>query len=382
MKGRYMSAALMAAMMLAGLTAGAEPIKIGCVFAITGPASWLGEPEANTVKMIAEEINAAGGINGNKVELLIEDSQGDETRAKNAVQSLIRQGVVAIVGPSRSGTTMAVVGVCTEQKIPLISCAAAAVITSPPEGERHWVFKTPQKDSHVVQRIYEYMIAHNMKKAALITGTTGFGAAGREQLKAAAGEYGIEIVADETYGPKDTDMTPQLAKINAAKPDAIVNWSIVPAQSIVMKNMQTLGMKAQLFQSHGFGNHKYVQAAGDAADGVIFPAGPLLVADELPKTHPQKKVLVGYKNQYEKKYGGNVSTFGGHAYDAIHLVLEACKEKGATRDDIRDYIEQRQGFVGTGGLFNFSPTDHTGLNKDTCLEMLSVKSGKFILAPK
>ena len=375
--GRFVSTVLAVMMVFGGLVAAtpqanAEPIKIGCVFAITGPASWLGEPEANTARMIVEKVNAAGGIKGNKIELLVEDSQGDETRAKNAVQKLIREGVVAIIGPSRSGTTMAVVGVCTEQKIPLISCAAASVITSPPDGERYWVFKTPQKDSHAVQRIYEYMLAHDMKTVGLITGTTGFGDAGRKQLKAFAEQYGIKIVADETYGPRDTDMTPQLTKINAANPAAIVNWSIVPAQSIVMKNMKTLGMKAQLFQSHGFGNHNYVKAAGAAADGVVFPAGPLLVADELPNSHPQKKLLVGYKNEYEKKYGGNVSTFGGHAYDALQLVLEACEKKGATREAIRGYIEQRKGYIGTGGAFNFSAEDHTGLNKDTCFEMLSV----------
>ena len=353
------------------------PIRIGAIFAITGPASWLGEPEANTVRMILEEVNAAGGINGREVELLIKDTQGDGTRTVNAVQELLREDVVAIIGPSRSGTSMAVTDICEEAQIPLVSCAALAQIV---EG-RTWIFKTPQKDSDVVERIYDYMKEKGIQKVAVITGTTGFGAGGRDKLLARAPDFGIEIVADETYGPKDTDMTPQLTKIKVKNPDALVNWSIVPAQSIMMKNMRQLGMTTQLFQSHGFGNIQYLQAAGEAAEGTIFPAGRLLVAEELPEDHIQKELLVNFKRNYEAKYNDTVSTFAGHAYDALHLVLEACEKAGATRQAIRDYIEGRQGFVGTAGVFNFSPEDHTGLDK-TALEMLTVKNGQFALLEK
>lgn len=354
------------------------PIRIGCAFAITGPASFLGEPEANTVRMIAEQVNAQGGINGRLIELFVEDTQGDETRAVNAVKNLIRQDVVAIIGPSRSGTTLAVIDLVEKQGVPLISCAAAEEITNP---VRKWVFKTPHKDSHAVERIYEYMTAHGKKRIAIMSEASGFGAAGRKQLLEKAKDYGIEIVADETYTPKDTDMTPQLTKIKAAKVDAIVNWSIVPAQSIVMKNMKQLGMTEQLFQSHGFGNIKYVEAAGDAAEGVIFPAARLLVVDDLLYGHPHRAMLQEYRRQYESKFNAQASTFGGHANDAMWLVLEACQVKGATRQDIRDYIESRRDFLGTAGVFNFSAEDHTGLSKDS-FEMITVRNGKFTLAPK
>ncbi len=360
---------------LAGVSQG-DPIKVGCVFAITGNAAFLGEPEANTARMVADMVNAQGGIDGRKIELIIEDTQGDETRTVNAVKSLIRQDVMAIIGPSRSGCTMAVIEICNSQQVPLISCAAAETITNP---VRKWVFKTPQKDSHVVEKIYDYMKAHGMKKVALITGTTGFGAAGRTQLKEKAEIYGIQVVADETYGPADTDMTAQLTKIKAAGPDAIVNWSIVPAQSIVMKNMKQLGIDIQLFQSHGFGNVKYVQAAGDAAEGVLCPASCLLAVDQLPHGHPYRAALAEYKNLYESKFGGDVSTFGGHAYDALWLVIEACQTGDISRAGIRDYIENRKNFLGTAGMFNFSPEDHTGLTKEGSLSMLTIKNGKFTL---
>lgn len=350
------------------------PYKVGAIFAITGPASWLGEPERNTVKMIVEEINQADGINGHPLELIIEDTAGDPTNAVNAVNKLIEQdSVLAIIGPSRSGTSLAVNTIAEEKQVPLISCAAAAKIV---EG-RKWVFKTPQRDDHAVIRILEHAQESGISKIAIITGTTGFGVQGRMQLKELAAGMGIEIMADETYGPADTDMTAQLTKIKESGAGAVVNWSIVPAQAIVPKNMKQLQMDIPLYQSHGFGNIKYVEAAGEAAEGVLFPAGRLLVADTLPDGHPQKALLVKYKNDYEARFSPDkVSTFGGHAYDALHLVVEALNNVGPDRAKVRDAIEARQGFVGTGGIYNFSPDDHTGLTKDA-FEMLTVKDGQF-----
>jgi len=344
--------------------------KVGAIFAVTGPAAWLGTPERNTAKMIEEEVNKAGGINGHPLEIIIEDTVGDPTRTVTATKKLItKDQVLAIVGPSRSGTTMAVIPIVEEAKVPLISCAAAEAIVVPVKS---WVFKTPQKDSHAAVRIYETMKLQGISKIAIITGTTGFGDQGRKQLKKLAPELEIEIVADETYGPDDTDMTAQLTKIKASEAQAVVNWSIVPGQVIVAKNMRQLGMKIPLFQSHGFGNIKYAQTAGEAGEGIIFPCGRLLAVDTLADDHPQKEVLARYKKEYEAKYEEDVSTFGGHAWDGLQLVIAALREVGPDREKIRDYIENTKNFVGTGGIFNFSPEDHSGLTKDA-FEMLTVK---------
>lgn len=354
-----------------------EPYKVGAIFAITGPASWLGEPERNTAKMIEEEVNKAGGINGHPLKVIIEDTVGDNTKAVLATKKLItKDEVLAIIGPSRSGTSLAVIPICQKEKVPLISCAAAEDIVIP---VKEWVFKTPQKDSDAALKIFEHMKKAGISKIAIITGTTGFGALGREQLKKLAPGHGIEIVADETYGPTDTDMTAQLTKIKATEAQAVVNWSIVPAQALVSKNMRQLDMKIPLYQSHGFGNIKYAEAAGKAAEGTLFPCGRLLVAEMLPDDHPQKAVLVKYKKDYETKFGENVSTFGGHAYDALWLIIEALKEVGPDRAKIRAYIENKKNFVGTGGVFNFTAQDHNGLTVDA-FEMLTVKDGKFAVA--
>lgn len=354
-----------------------EDYHVGCIFSITGKASWLGEPERNTAEMIAKKINDAGGINGNKLVLHIEDDQGDNTQAVNAANKLIKkEKVCAIIGPSISATSMAIIKVVDQAQIPLLSCAGAAVIVEP-AAERKWVFKTPQKDSDCVKRIYDHMKTKAIKDIGIITTTSGFGGAGREQLKKIATEYGMNIVADETYDPTATDMTAQLMKIKNAGAQAVINWSIEPAQSIVPQNMKQLKMTIPLYQSHGFGNLKYVQAAGEAGEGIIFPAGRLLAVDTVAADHPQKKVLMDYRDEYEKTYKDKVSTFGGHAYDALYILVNAMKKAGNDPSKLRDEIEKTE-FIGTAGTFKFSPTDHCGLDK-TAFEMLTVKNGKFVV---
>jgi branched-chain amino acid transport system substrate-binding protein len=361
----------------ATLYADSKAYHVGCIFAITGKASWLGEPQKNTVEMLAQKINESGGIDGKKLVLHIEDTQGDNTRAVNAVKKLIKKfNVCAILGPSRSGTSMAAIPVAQAANIPLISCASAEIMLQPIE-ERGWIFKLAQNDSDAVRKIYDHLVKRGLKKVGVITGTTGFGAAGRDFLIKMAPEYGMEIVADETYAPGDTDMTAQLVKIRNSGAQVIVNWSIVPAQSIIPQNMKQLKMEIPLYQSHGFANIKYAQAAGEAAEGLIFPAARIMAVDTLPKRHPQYALMAEYKSEYESTYKDNVSTFGGHAYDGIHLLSGALEKVGDDPAEIRNYIENAR-FVGTGGIFCFSPKDHCGLDK-TAFELLTVKNGKFVV---
>ncbi|MBS3808542.1 MAG: ABC transporter substrate-binding protein [Desulfobacterales bacterium] len=354
-----------------------EPYHIGCAFAITGKAAWLGEPERNTAVMIAEQINKAGGINGHELVLHIEDTQGSNTRAVNAIKKLIKKdNVCAVIGPSRSGTTLASIPVVQQAKVPMLSCAAAASITNPPE-KREWVFKMGQNDSDAARRIYEHMQENGIEKVGVITGTTGFGDAGRTQLKNLKDEYGIEIVADETYAPGDTDMTAQLISIRKSGAQAVINWSIVPAQSIVPQNMDQLKMDIPLYQSHGFANIKYAESAGESAEGSIFPAGRIMAAKTVPADHPQKEVLISYKNAYESSYDDQVTTFGGHAYDAMHIIAKALEKVGDNPAKIKETIENME-FVGISGVFEFSENDHCGLDK-TAFEMMTVKDGRFVV---
>ena len=278
-----------------------ESVKIGAIFSVTGPASFLGAPEEKTAKMLVDQINAQGGVNGQKIELIVKDSGGSPEKAVSFAKQLIEEDkVLAIIGPSTSGETMQIKALCEENKMPLISCAAAEVIVNP---VAKYVFKTPQKDSQAATWIFRMMKEKGISKIAVLTGNDGFGSAGKKQLEDLAPTMGIEIVANEVYDKAATDLTDVLTKVKGTPGvQAVVNWSIVPAQSIVAKNMKQLGLNVPLFQSHGFGNPKYVQQAGGAAEGTLFPAGRLLVVDGLPDSHPQKKLLAKYKTDYETLY--------------------------------------------------------------------------------
>ena len=356
--------------------AAAETIKIGAILAVTGPASFLGGPEARTLEMLVEQTNAAGGIDGRKVELIIKDSGASPEKAISFAKQLIEEEqVVAVLGPSTSGETMKIKTLFEQAQTPLISCAAAEVIVNP---VARYVFKTPQKDSYAARKIYQTMQTMAISKIAVLAGNTGFGKAGKEQLLKIAPDMGIEVVEAEVYDAKSKDLSAVVAKIKANPGvQAVVNWSIVPAQAIVAKNMRQAGWEVPLFQSHGFGNIKYVEAAGAAAEGIIFPAGRLLVAEQLPDDHPQKALLMEYIASYESKYGEEASTFGGHAYDAYIIAKAAIEKAGTDKAQIRDAIEGIQNLPGTGGIFSFSPEDHNGLDIDS-FTMITVEDGKFV----
>ncbi|MBI5591794.1 MAG: ABC transporter substrate-binding protein [Deltaproteobacteria bacterium] len=358
-----------------------SPYRIGAVFSITGVGSFLGEPEKKTAEMIVEDVNKKGGINGHPLELIVYDDESDATKCNLAVKKLIKKDdVPVIIGPTRSGESLAVVSVAEDAGVPLISCAASYKIVTPIES-RKWVFKVAGSDSHVAGKMFDYMKAKGIQKIGIMTDSTGFGASGREELVRLAPEYGIVIAADERYGPQDTDLSAQLTKIRSVQPQAIVNWSIGPTQVLAVKNWRDLGMgSTPLFQSHGFGNRKNLELSGSAAEGVLLPLARVNVGALLADAQPQKNVIMEYTKAYEERYKEPISSFGGHAWDSLNLAIAALKSVGPDRTKIRDFIEKTQHFVGQHGVFNFTPQDHNGLGKDD-LEMVVVKNGDWALAP-
>jgi len=380
MKGKtgLVLAGLLAVLLSGAVAQAAEPIKIGAILSVTGPASFLGAPEARTLEMLVAETNKKGGVQGRQIQLIIKDSGASPEKAFSFAKQLIDEDkVFAIIGPSTSGETMKIKSVAEEGKTILLSCAAAEAIVNP---VARYVFKTPQSDKDAVLKIFQQMKKMKITKIGVLSSNTGFGGAGKGQIEKLAPEHGITIAANEVYDKAASDLTAEVTKIKAANVQAIVNWSIEPAQAIVIKNARQIGLKIPIFQSHGFGNIKYVEAAGDAAEGVMFPAGRLLVADVLPKNHPQKELLLQYKKNYMAFCSGEeCSTFGGHAYDAFIILKKGIETaKSTDTEAVRTAIENLKGVVGTGGIFNFSPTDHNGLGIDA-FEMLTVKKGKFAI---
>ena len=354
----------------------AAPIKIGALFAVTGPAAFLGEPERNTAKMVVDEINKAGGVKGRKLELVTYDTAGDATKAVQLATKLIKDDkVVAIIGPSTTGETMAVIPVAEKYKVPLISCSAGSKITDP---VKKWIFKTAQNDTLAVGRIYEQLQKQKHNKVAILTVSDGFGASGREQLKAQASKYGITILSDDTYGPKDTDMTSQLTKIRGIKPDAIICWGTNPGPAVIAKNARQLGIKIPLYMSHGVSSKKFIDLAGEAAEGIRLPSGRVVVADMLPASDPQKKSLLAFVKDYQKHYKAEGDHFGGHAWDAVMLIKGAVERGASTADSIRDQLEKTRQFHGIGGTFTYTAQDHAGLGKDAFV-LVEVKNRDWVI---
>ncbi len=374
MKSGWWQSILAASLLLVGVgsASAAEPIRIGSFLAVSGPASFLGDPELKTLQMYVEDINAKGGVNGRPLELVHYDTGGNAKDAVNFVKRLIKNdNVDLIVGGTTTGDTLAVIPDVEKEGIPFISLAGAVDIIEP---VKKWVFKTPHTDRMAVAKIYEDLRKRGLTKVALITGDGGFDKSGREQLLKLAPQYGITIVADESYGNKDTDMTAQLTKIRSSGAQAIINFGLGQAPAIVTKNIKQLGIALPLYQSHGVASKTFIDLAGEAAEGARLPAAALVVAEQLPDADPQKPVLLAYKNRYEAKYGP-VSTFGGHAYDGLMIAVAAIQRAGGPdKAKVRDEIEKTKGFIGTSGVFNMTPDDHMGLNLDA-FKMVEIRNG-------
>jgi branched-chain amino acid transport system substrate-binding protein len=371
---------LAAALFLASGAAGAEPpaVKIGSFLSVTGPAAFLGDPEEKTLKLYVEKLNKAGGVIGRKLELIVYDDAGDSDKARTFAKRLIDQDKVdLIIGGTTTGTTMAAVPLAEQAGVPFISLAGAVVIVEP---VKKWVFKTPHTDRMACEKIFADMKERGIAKIGMIAGAGGFDRSMRQECFKVAEKYAISVVADESYGAKDSDMTAQLTKIkNTSGVQAVVNPGFGQGPAIVTKNFRQLGMTMPLYQSHGVASKEFIKLAGEAAEGVRLPAAALLVADILPASDPQKAVVAAYKKEFEAKYGSDVSTFGGHAYDGLFLAVDAIKRVNSTdKAKIRDALEATKGYVGTAGVVNMSPSDHMGLDL-SAFRMLEVKKGDWRL---
>jgi len=356
----------------------AEPIKIGTFLSVTGPASFLGDPELKTLQMYVDKINKEGGVLGRQLELVHYDDMGKPSNARNFAGRLIRSDRVdIIVGGSTTGATMAVAPLVKQARIPFISLAGAVVIVNP---VKKWIFKTPQSDRMAAERILNDMKSRGLTKIGLISGTGGFGKSGRQQTLEVAKKVGIEVVADETYGPHDSDMTAQLTNIRNTKGvQAVLNFGFGQGPAIVTKNYAALAIGLPFYQSHGVASDAFLDLAGDAAEGLRLPASPLLVPDSLPANDPQKAVVQAYKKQYEARWNSSVSTFGGYAYDGLMMAVAAMKSAGTTdKAAVRDALEKITNYVGVTGIYNMSPTDHNGLTPSS-FRMLEVKGGHWTL---
>ena len=357
----------------------ADPIKIGSVLSVTGPAAFLGDPELKTLQLYVDDINKKGGVLGRPLQLVHYDDGSDANKANGFAKRLLDDDKVDIlIGGTTTGATMSMVPLAEKSGTPFISLAGAVVIVEP---VKKFVFKTPHTDRMAAEKVFEDMKKRGITKVALLSETSGFGASGKKETEAVAGKYGITLVANETYGPKDTDMSPQLTKIKGTPGvQAVFVFGLGQGPAIVTKNYKQLGITLPLYQSHGVASDEFLKLAGPAAEGVRLPSPAQLIPEKLPAGDSQKPVVTAYDKAYKERYKQDVSTFGGYAYDGLMIAVDAIKRAGGTdKAKVRDAIEATKGFVGTSGKFNMSATDHMGLDLSS-FRMLEVKNGDWTLS--
>ena len=353
-----------------------EPIKVGGMFALSGPWAHIGIDQKNSCQFVFDKVNAAGGINGRHIEFIQADTEGDPTKGLLAAKRLVEQEKVpVIIGPVRTGVGMAIKPYLDSAKIPaFMHCGSDVIVDKPPT---HWAFKSPYRASHAMGRVFAYMKDHGLKNIGFMYIQGGFGKDGLKNAEKLAPEYGLNLVGIESFGGKDVDMKPQLVNLRGKNPQAILCWTIGPAGPIVAKNMQELDFKVPLFQCHGEANYQFIEIAGSAAEGVMMPATKIYVADELSDSDPQKALISEFVREYSKafKEPGVMVSYGA---DAAYIVVEALKKAGDDPAAIRDAIENTKGYVGLSGIYNMSPTDHNGLSLDDVV-LIKVEGGKFRL---
>ena len=379
MIARFKKLAIAGALVLTACTVfAADPIKVGSVLSVTGPAAFLGDPELKTLQMLVEDINKKGGVLGRPLELVHYDDGSDASKANGFGKRLIDDDKVDIlVGGTTTGSTMSMVPLVEKAGIPFISLAGAVVIIEP---VKKWVFKTPHTDRMAAEKVFEDMKKRGISKVALLSETSGFGQSGRKETEGVAGKYGITLVANETYGPKDTDMGPQLTKIrNTAGVEAVFIFGLGQGPALATKGYKQLGITLPLYHAHGVASDDFIKLAGPAAEGIRLPAAALLAANKLAANDPQKAVAEAYSKEFSTKFKADVSTFGGHAYDGLSLAVDAIKRAGSTdKAKVRDAIEATKGFAGTGGVYSMSATDHMGLDL-SAFRMFETKNGDWVM---
>jgi len=369
----------------AGQALAEEPIKIGAFFDLSGPASSIGTPTKLVAEMVVDKINKDGGIDGRPLELVTGDTEADPTKALMTAKRLVeKEKVVALIGPTRTGTGMAVKAYVEKTRIPTIMTVGGdPVIAGGKFGPFEWTFKTPQRTSVAVKKVYELLKARGWTKVALLTATDGFGKDGLRWLKELAPQYGLDIVGEEAFAVTDTDMTTQLVKMRDSGAQAFVCWTIGPAGPRVAKNVKQLAISIPLIQCHGQPDPKYIELAGEASEGNLMPSTKLMVVEQLPDTDPQKAVIQDfihlYKDVYEYHEQYPINTHSGYAWDAIFMLANAMRQVGTDAEKLREAIENTKGYVGISGIYNLTPEDHNGLDTDS-LVMVKIDKGQWVLA--
>ncbi|VTU39453.1 Leucine-, isoleucine-, valine-, threonine-, and alanine-binding protein precursor [Variovorax sp. PBS-H4] len=360
-------------------------INVGVTLSATGPAASLGIPEKNTIALMPKTIG------GQKINYIVLDDASDTTAAVSNTRKLISENKVDIVlGSTVTPNSLAMIDVVAEEKVPMISMAASARIVEPMDAKRKWVFKTPQNDIMMSLAIAEHMAANGVKTVGFIGFSDAYGEGWFQEFTKAAELKKLKVVANERYARSDTSVTGQTLKLISAKPDAVLIAGSGTPAALPQKSLKERGYAGKVYQTHGVANSDFLRVGGKDVEGTLLPSGPMLVASQLPDSHPLKKSALAYVNAYEAANGkGSVSTFGGHAWDAgliMNAAIPVALKKAqpgtpAFRAALRDALEEVKNVPGAHGIFTMSPTDHLGLDQRARV-MVKIENGAWKYQPQ
>lgn len=373
---------LLAAIGLAFAAGVHAQITVGVTVSATGPAASLGIPERNTVDLMPKEIA------GQTIRYVVLDDQSDTTHAVMNIRRFVSDDRVDVVlGSTTTPNSLAMIDVAAESRTPMISWAASSTIVEPVDDKKRWVFKTPQNDQQMATAIIEHMTNNNVKSVAFIGFADAYGEGWSNQFSAIAQVRGINVVSSQRYNRTDTSVTGQVLQMMSQRPDAVLIAGSGTPAALPQKTLKERGFTGTIYQTHGVANNDFLRVCGRDCEGTFLPAGPVLVADQLPDDNPVKASAMAYINAYEASHGkGSVSTFGAHAWDSGILLQAAVPEAlkvaqpgtAEFRSALRDALENVREAAAAHGIFNMSPTDHLGLDQRARV-MVQIQDGGWKL---
>jgi branched-chain amino acid transport system substrate-binding protein len=358
----------------------ADPVRIGTILSVSGPAAFLGQDMKDGTQLAVDEINDAGGIDGRKIDWIFYDAQSQTQHAISEARRLLSNDGVDIIvgGGSMSGIALAIAPMAEAAKVPFVSTEGASAIVNP-AADRRWSFKSTVDDYLVLHRAADYFDKKGLRKIALLADTSGFGQGATEQFKIVAKERNLDAI-HESFTPSDTDLVPQLGRIRDAGAQAILCWTVTPAGVVFLKQAQQLGLdeKLTLIHSYGFVTGKYMELAGSAAAGLLLLSQKFVVGDQLPDTDSVKPKIAVLTENFERRFNRVPNQFVAQTYDAVYLAKIALLKGGSDREKVRAALEDIRDYRCASGIFSFSPEHHSGLAKNSIV-LVNWANGRFHL---
>lgn len=351
----------------------ADAYRIGAVFPLTGGLSWLGEYYQKAAQLQVDMINAAGGVDGKPLEMVVYDDQSSPEGAARAAQRLLsRDRVQALIGTASVPVSGALATIAGDQKIPTVVTSGYTV-----DAKAHpYVFNSAHRTDYAVERPFKHFAKTGIQRVGLLMPIGPLGDLGVGAAQKAAEKLGVTIVATERFNPQSPDLTTQLAQLRARDPQAVFSFVTGEPAAMVARNMQQIRFNVPLLVSHGNATPGFLKMIGPLNADIIVPSGPLSAPETVDPAKPSYAMVRAFNAEHEKRFGEPANYFSGLSADAVLLVAEGLRRAGSAEPAaLRHAIESIDGMPGYGGLYHMSATDHHGTSAEDMVLLRPTQKG-------